>query len=86
MHRIESFYAFATKVHDIPKEDARFSFPNATVTEIVITCNLREWRHIIELRADKHAQWEIRQMAKEILTILYKECDSVFEDKMEKFM
>lgn len=32
-------------------EDARAVLPNATATEIVVTANLREWRHILSLRA-----------------------------------
>ncbi len=64
----------------IPKEDARFVLPNATTTEIVITANLREWRHIVELRGNEHAQWEIRRMTIEILRILKREAPTVFED------
>ena len=64
----------------IPKEDARFVPPNATTTEIVITANLREWRHIVELRGSEHAQWEIRRMTIEILKILKREAPTVFED------
>jgi len=64
----------------IPKEDARFVLPNATTTEIVVTANLREWRHIVELRGSKHAQWEIRRMTIEILKILKRKAPTVFED------
>ena len=64
----------------IPKEDARFVLPNATTTEIVITANLREWRHIVELRGSEHAQREIRRMTIEILRILKREAPTVFED------
>jgi len=64
----------------IPKEDARFVLPNATTTEIVITANLREWRHIVELRGSEHAQWEIRRMTIEILRILKRKAPTVFED------
>ena len=34
-----------------PPEIARAVLPNATATEIVVTANLREWRHILFLRA-----------------------------------
>lgn len=64
----------------IRKEDARFVLPNAVVSEIVISANMREWRHIIELRGDKRAQWEIRKMAVEILKILKEKTPSVFYD------
>ncbi len=64
----------------IPKEDARFVLPNATKTEIVITANLREFRHMISLRGSKEAQWEIRRMFIEILKILKEHAPTVFED------
>ncbi len=64
----------------ITNEDARFTLPNAVCSEIVVTANLREWRHIIELRGSPGAQWEIREMALRILRIL-KECvPTVFFD------
>ncbi len=42
---------FALISEGCPPEDARAVLPNATATEIVVTANLREWRHILSLRA-----------------------------------
>lgn len=64
----------------IDKEDARFILPNATTTELYMTANLREWRHILELRGSPAALWEIRQMAIAILEILKEKCPNVFYD------
>jgi len=64
----------------INNEDARFVLPNAVESQIVITANFREWRHIIELRGDKKAQWEIRIVIIEILKILKKYAPTVFSD------
>ena len=64
----------------IKNEDARFVLPNATESQIVITANLREWRHIVELRGEPDAQWEIRNAAIEILKILKKHVPTVFGD------
>lgn len=50
----------------IKGEDARFVLPNACQSEIIITMNFRELRHFFKLRTSKHAQWEIRNMAKEM--------------------
>jgi thymidylate synthase (FAD) len=50
----------------IKGEDARFVLPNACQSEIIITMNFRELRHFFKLRTSKHAQWEIRDMAKEM--------------------
>jgi len=64
----------------IKNEDARFVLPNAVESEIVVTANFREWRHMIELRGNSNAQWEIRNVAIEILKILKKHAPTIFED------
>ena len=46
----------------IPGEDARFVFPNATRTNLVMTTNLRALIHMSGLRLCTMAQWEIRRM------------------------
>lgn len=51
----------------VPPEDARFILPNAAKTEIVTTFNVRQWRHFFRMRCDKHAQWEIRGLALNLL-------------------
>lgn len=54
----------------IPKEDARELLPNATQTTLVMTMNLRELRHFMELRLCNRAQSEIQSVAIEIYKIL----------------
>jgi len=69
----------------VPKEDYRFFLPIATTTEMYIKANLREWRHIIDLRGlNEHAQWEIRDFAQRALKKLYKVAPSVFEDQYKE--
>lgn len=60
------------------KEDARFVLPECTTTEFNVVGNLQAWRDFIKLRADKHAQWEIRAVAKEINNELHKHCPNLF--------
>ncbi|MHA1376032.1 MAG: FAD-dependent thymidylate synthase [Promethearchaeota archaeon] len=79
MEKIRNAYV-ELKDLGIRKEDARFVLPNATESQLVLTANLREWRHIIELRGDLAAQWEIRRMVIKILKILKQNIPSVFED------
>jgi thymidylate synthase (FAD) len=64
----------------LKKEDARFVLPNACTSEIVVSANFREWRHILSVRTDKGAQWEIRKAANLILGILKKDAPACFED------
>lgn len=48
-------------------EDARYVFPNACETKIVFTMNARTLLNFFELRCCNRAQWEIRQLATEML-------------------
>lgn len=51
-------------------EDARYVFPNACETKIVLTMNARTLIHFFTLRCCNRAQWEIRNMADEMLKIV----------------
>lgn len=51
----------------VKAEDARYALPNAMKTNIVATMNMREFMRFYNLRSDKHAQWEIRSLAGEML-------------------
>jgi thymidylate synthase (FAD) len=67
----------------IPKEDARFVLPNACETSLVMTINARSLRNFFKLRMDKHAQWEIRELAMEMYNQIKNEYGILFEDVME---
>ncbi|NIP41935.1 MAG: FAD-dependent thymidylate synthase [candidate division Zixibacteria bacterium] len=64
----------------VPKEDARYILPGGITSEIVMTANFREWRHICKIRCHERAHWEIRRICLEILKILKKEAPIVFWD------
>ncbi|NMB46088.1 MAG: FAD-dependent thymidylate synthase [Firmicutes bacterium] len=64
----------------IPKQDARFVLPNAITSEIVISANLREWRHIFSVRCEPQAQWEIRMICIQMLELLQEAVPTVFSD------
>lgn len=53
----------------VPAEDARYITPQAVPTKLVMTMNARELLHFFSLRTCNRAQWEIRQMADEMLKI-----------------
>lgn len=67
----------------IKKEDARFVLPNACETEIVMSANFREWRHVLHERLSVKAQWEIRMMAALMWKGLSSIAPIVFEDYKE---
>jgi thymidylate synthase (FAD) len=62
------------------REAARSVLPNATETKIVVTGNVRAWRHILVMRGAEGADMEIRAWAKSILTLLTTEAPGFFED------
>ncbi len=65
----------------IKPEDARYVLPNATKTELAVTFNLRQWRHVFMERAlNAHAQWEIRGIFTDILDDLKERLPAVFGD------
>lgn len=62
-------------------EDARFVLPNACETKIVVTMNARALFNFFTLRCCTRAQWEIRELAdqmlacvKEVAPIVFKNC------------
>ena len=57
----------------VPKEDARYVLPNACATDLIMTMNARELLHFFNLRCCSRAQWEIREMANQMLK-LCKDC------------
>ncbi len=59
-------------------EDARFLMPNAAETKIVITMNARELLHFFKVRCCNRAQWEIRDMAIEMLRQVRQIAPSIF--------
>ena len=64
----------------VKNEDARYVLPNAVCSEIVISANFRELRHIFALRCSSKAQLEIRKCALEMLKIMQKQAPAVFGD------
>lgn len=61
-------------------EDARFLLPNATETKIIITMNARELLHFFRVRCCNRAQWEIRNMAIEMLRLAKQVSPNIFKD------
>jgi len=58
---IEQTYKVLLDMGETPQQ-ARDILPIGLKTEIVTTCNLREWRHIFDLRCSKRAHPQIREL------------------------
>ncbi len=52
------------------QQTARSLLPNETEAPMVCTGNVRAWRHVVEMRADEHAESEIRALAVRIFLCL----------------
>jgi len=59
-------------------QDARFILPNAAETKIMLTMNARELLHFFRQRCCNRAQWEIRNMAEEMLRLVKKIAPIIF--------
>jgi thymidylate synthase (FAD) len=64
----------------VKREDARFLLPQGMMTNLCVNFNFRALRHFLKLRLDKHAQWEIRQVAREIYFICAERWPWLIED------
>lgn len=61
-------------------QEARAVLPNSLKTEIVMTANLREWRHFLKLRTSKAAHPQIREIATPLLNELKERIPVIFDD------
>ena len=61
-------------------EDARFVLPNACETKIIVTMNARALFNFFKLRCCTRAQWEIRELADQMLACVKAVAPKVFEN------
>lgn len=79
MKRLEEVYKMMIENGATPQE-ARSILPNSLKTEIVTTCNLREWRHILKLRTAKTAHPQMRELMIPLLKEFQKRIPIIFDD------
>ena len=63
----------------VEPEDARYILPQASETKIILTMNGRELLHFFTVRCCNRAQWEIKQLAIEMLKLVKSVSPVVFE-------
>jgi len=61
-------------------EDARFVLPGACETRLIMTMNVRELLHLFALRCCNRAQWEIRELATQMLRLCKESAPGLFEE------
>ncbi len=79
MEQIEKNYFRLIEMGATPQE-ARDILPNSLKTEIVITMNIREWRHFFRLRCSKAAHPQMREIATIMLAKFKKNIPVLFDD------
>jgi thymidylate synthase (FAD) len=62
---------------------ARQLLPHALETRMVMTGNLRAWRHFLVMRSSRHAEAEIRRLAEEIYCVVQPIAPTAFADLQE---
>ena len=69
MDNIEAHYK-ELQALGVPNEDVRYVLPNACTTSLYLSCNLRELIHIANERLCTKAQWEIRDLVKQMISLV----------------
>lgn len=61
MKHIEIYYMVMANNNAKPDE-LRMLLPHSTAAEVTMTCNIREWKHILDLRCSKMVHPSVRQV------------------------
>lgn len=64
-------------------QEARAVLPNSTKTELVMTANIREWRHFLKLRCSNNAHPQMREVACKLLKLARDNIPVLFDDILE---
>ncbi len=79
MEQIEKAY-FDMIENGAQPQQARSILPNSLKTEIIVTMNLREWRHFFKLRVSKESHPQMREIAIPILNKFKEVIPVIFDD------
>ena len=79
MRRIEMNYLYMAE-HGATPDQMRMILPHSTAAEVCMTANIREWRHILDLRTKKMTHPSIRQILIPLLLLFKTEMPELFGD------
>lgn len=77
--RAEEAYTWLVQAGYSPQE-ARAVLPNSLKTELIMTANLREWRHFFKLRTASAAHPQMREVTVPLLREVQRRIPVIFED------
>ena len=67
-------------------QEARSVLPNSLKTEVIMTANIREWRHFLKLRCAKAAHPQMREVALLLLEKVHTLVPGCFDDIWHKYI
>lgn len=76
----ETAYRLLRRLNGWKPEQARSVLPNSLKTEVVMTANLREWRHFFKLRMNPAAHPQMREIAIPLFHLMKDRIPVVFDD------
>jgi len=79
LYKIEEHYNNKIKNGMTPQQ-ARFFLPTGLKTEVVMTCNLREWRHVFGLRLKPDAHPQMVDLMRQALAMFQAAVPILFDD------
>ena len=79
VRQAEQFYNRLIDMGATP-EEARTVLPQSTKTEVVATCNIREWRNILRLRTSASAHPQMRELMIPLLKRFQADMPALFND------
>lgn len=85
MEKAENTYLALLK-HGNKPEQARDVLPHALKTELVMTANLREWRHVFSIRCAQEAHPQLRALMRNCLQGFSEAVPIIFDDLVENFL
>lgn len=80
MSNMECYYNKMASLEGTTVDQLRMLLPHSTAAEIYMTANMREWRHIFSLRADKHAHPSVQQVMIPLLLHFKEKLPELFAD------
>ena len=67
-------------------DQSRLCLPHSIKADVIMTANVKEWKHIFNLRCDKAAHPDVRKVMLSALELFHNEGYATFNELYEKFM
>ena len=86
MTKAEELYLQLVTIAEASAQEARSVLPNSLKTEVIMTANLREWRHFFKLRTADAAHPQMREVTRPLLRELKETIPVIFDDIPEPWL